>query len=160
MYTHHIFQKLVISVLKFGRNPRNTHRSRQNPCLRYAYYMSWLCTPRKMKIIKRMEYMIFRFPIHLLSIYMKYYENKQNAELQRKNNFLRYPWHATYHCVLLFPTIMMEIRIFQLSTPWSKGDFLKFLWTYEMGLVFIDITMPCDLSFYCVFFPNLNNGNK
>ena len=121
MYTLHIFQKLVISVLKFGRNPRNTHRSRQNPCLRYAYYMSWLCTPRKMKIIKRMEYMIFRFPIHLLSIYMKYYENKQNAELQRKNNFLRYPWHATYHFRLFFPKITMAISIFHFRTSIIQG---------------------------------------
>ena len=43
------------------------------------------------------------------------------------------------------------------DAPGLRGQFVHFLsqfyGTYEMGFVFIDITMACDLSFYC----NKNN---
>ena len=46
--------------------------------------------------------------------------------------------------------------LFGLSDPWDmrekhifllKFSFLRFLLAYEMGLLIIDITMACDLSF-------------
>ena len=71
---------------------------------------------------------------------------------------MRYPWYATDHVMLFFPTITMEIRAFHFKTSMVKmGNFsnlsIKLYRTYERGLVVTDITMGCDVSIKCDF-PN------
>ena len=38
------------------------------------------------------------------------------------------------------------------------GIFSVFFWTYESGMVDIDLTMACDISIYCVFFSTKTMG--
>ena len=50
-----------------------------------------------------------------------------------------------------FLTKTIEISKFHFEPPWSRGGgnilhvLVNFHWTYEWGLVIIDITMVCDI---------------
>ena len=71
--------------------------------------------------------------------------------------FLRYPWHATYHFRLFFPTIMLEISEFHFRTTMVQGgnfsNFGQFLWNLrkETGDYWYDYGMWPIILVY--FFP-------